>query len=523
MSLPCVIFFALAACGGGSGEPASGNSATASGNSSVVGNLAGTSLPNGGQSPDPDQAADSAPATSTPTAPVTSSPAEPPLSGGGANLPAASPLTKAQFRASSANFPNHDGGIVGWAGDLGDLWRKGMEDEIAAGYPLMRAQMNLEDFIGRDLTTSYLEKLDNGFAAVRSAGGKVILRFLYTSPPTSFMSGTVPDASIDQTLRHIGQLGPVLKKNADVIASMEAGFVGAWGEWHSSGSGLDSNANKAQIKDALLASLPTNRQVLFRYQKDVARWYPTPLTAAGAGTIQSRVGMHNDCFMSNEHDGGTFPNEASRDYVRKMSAHVIYGGETCNFTPKRLTCADIRKEGREYHLNYLNRYGVLSTFRASWKAGGCEQEVLSSVGVRLQLVDIEHSESAPRSGNVDFVLRLKNTGWSRLHDGKHLKLYLVRKDGAGDALVDAVSIETGSFAPKLEADAPDEIAFTVKLPSTLAVGTWGVAVSLRDGANSLANDPRYGLRFANADEPASGRYWNSTHAAFFTGTTLEIR
>src|SRR5690606_18056339 len=206
----------------------------------------------------------------------------------GPNAPQASgvPVEKARFLFSATNFPNHDGGIVGWAGDLADVWQQGLVNEVTAGYPVMRAQINLENFISRDLTSAYLGELDSGFAAVRSVGAKVIVRFLYSSP-ISFDGSPVPDASISQTLRHIAQLGPVLNRNADVIMAMEAGFVGAWGEWHASASGLDSPTNKALIKDALLEAVPANRQVLFRYPVDVSRWYPTPVSAADAGTLKA--------------------------------------------------------------------------------------------------------------------------------------------------------------------------------------------------------------------------------------------
>lgn len=535
MSLPCALLLALSACGvGGSGSlpeaPAAGSPPPA-----LSDNRGGTSLPDGVQPPPSGQA----PMPTSPSGPGSGSGSgsgshpsptdntppsnSPPVNDEEPTGPVTSgPATKAVLKASTRNYPNHDGGIVGWAGDLGDLWEQGMVDEIALGYPLMRAQMSLEDFIGRDLTSTYLSRLDSGFAAVRRAGGKVILRFYYTAPHWSFSSGTVPDASITQVQRHIAQLGPVLQKNSDVIASVEAGFIGAWGEWHSSGSGLTSTTNKELIKNALLSAVPSNRQVLFRYTSDLSRWYPTPVGPGDKGTAKARSGMHNDCILSTPHDGGTFPTEASREYVRKMTAHVIYGGETCALTPQRLSCADILKEGREFHMNYLNRFGTLSQFRESWKAGGCESEVLNSVGVRMHLVEVEHSTSAPLGGKANFTVRLRNTGWSRLHDGKRIKLVFVRTDGAGSAVIDAATIEPGSIAPKLASDTPDRLSFTVQLPADMAVGDWKVGVSLRDAADSLQNDVRYALRFANSDDTAAGQRWDAAYGAFFTGTILSV-
>jgi hypothetical protein len=142
---------------------------------------------------------------------------------------------------------------------------------------------------------------------VREVGIKFIVRFSYndgTSAPN-----TQPDATLAQVLRHIEQLAPILEANKDVIAWFEAGFIGAWGEWHSSTNGLDSDANKAIIRDALLANFPADRFILFRYPGDFIGWHPQPLTEAQAfsGTDQARAGHHNDCFLASDSDFGTYP------------------------------------------------------------------------------------------------------------------------------------------------------------------------------------------------------------------------
>ncbi|HRF98246.1 MAG TPA: DUF4874 domain-containing protein, partial [Aggregatilineales bacterium] len=63
---------------------------------------------------------------------------------------------------------------------------------------------------------------------------------------------------------------PILQNNADVIAFMEIGFVGAWGEWHSSTNVLvDANTGitdgSKAIITSLLQALPPNRMIAMRY------------------------------------------------------------------------------------------------------------------------------------------------------------------------------------------------------------------------------------------------------------------
>ena len=108
----------------------------------------------------------------------------------------------------------------------------------AAGYTLIRSYVRLDVYREQDLPQSLLDALDKALAAVRAAGIKVILRFSYNFGP---YPNSEPDASKPQMLRHIEQLKPALTKNADVIAWMEAGFIGAWGEWHTSTHGIDQS------------------------------------------------------------------------------------------------------------------------------------------------------------------------------------------------------------------------------------------------------------------------------------------
>jgi len=56
-----------------------------------------------------------------------------------------------------------------------------------------------------------------------------VLRFAYEKSNRGVDYGP----TLEWILRHVDQLAPVIRDNADVIYVMQAGFVGAWGEWHS--------------------------------------------------------------------------------------------------------------------------------------------------------------------------------------------------------------------------------------------------------------------------------------------------
>ena len=109
---------------------------------------------------------------------------------------------------------------------------------------------------------------------MRTAGLKAISRFAYNFPQGGSYPYQDPDATRQQVLAHIAQLEPVLRKNADVIAYLEIGFVGAWGEWHSSTNKLVDPEPNSKINDAsraivncLLEALPQERMVAMRYPR----------------------------------------------------------------------------------------------------------------------------------------------------------------------------------------------------------------------------------------------------------------
>ena len=73
-----------------------------------------------------------------------------------------------------------------------------------------------------------MERIQQVFDCAKELGIKLNVRFAYQWG----MSGR-GEASDDVMLAHMKQLRPLLEKNIDVIHVVEAGFLGAWGEWHS--------------------------------------------------------------------------------------------------------------------------------------------------------------------------------------------------------------------------------------------------------------------------------------------------
>lgn len=81
-----------------------------------------------------------------------------------------------------------------------------------------------------------------------------MLRFAYE---TAFMGRAGTGPTLEDVLRHMEQLKPFLAQNTDVIQVVQAGFIGAWSEWHSSFHGLEkTNDSKRTILEKIVWMTP---------------------------------------------------------------------------------------------------------------------------------------------------------------------------------------------------------------------------------------------------------------------------
>lgn len=370
------------------------------------------------------------------------------------------------------------------------------------GFSMARSYIRFDDYRTTDIPASVLTSMEAGFDAARKAGIKVIPRVAY-----NFGIGE-PDAPKSWVLSHIGQLAPVYQKHADVIATMEAGFIGAWGEWHSSTNNLTNPTDRKEILEALLAALPKSRMVLVRTPKDIEEQFPSPLTAAMAWnqSNQARVGHHNDCFLSNETDAGTYsppPVESHKQYLEQMTRFVPVGGETCQVTPSehRSDCPTALLELARFHFTTINSEFYQADLDR-WKTEGCYDEIDRRLGYRFELVQASLPKSAKPGGRFVLEVSLKNVGFGALYNPR--PVFLVLEGGGARHEVELTDVDPRRWAP----GETSTLTLHVELPAGQS-GPKSLALWLPDAAASIASRPEYAVRFANAS------VWNDT-----TGTNV---
>ncbi len=364
-----------------------------------------------------------------------------------------------------------------------------------AGFSLVSSRVSLENFRSRPISSSFLDGLRHGLASVRNSGIKVILRFNYNNG-----NERGNDASIDWIVRHINQLSPILKENADIIFSLQAGFIGAWGEWHSSTHNLDSPGMRKVVVDSILASVPasTNLQIRYPQHKQELMTGASPELDA---KYQSRIGFHNDCILSAPNDL-TYPNgktESLTRYVAEQSVLVLVGGETCRVYPPRTDCKMAMQVFREHHYSYLNNDYDPKVI-AHWKSSGCYDSIRAHLGYRLTLRSASIPDHARRGQQMQLALDIKNTGWAAPISSRELLVDLVGADGKN-----TYRIPLGIYATNLKPGITTW-ANGIHLPADLVPGNYDVYIVAPDPSARLSTRPIYSLPFENPNyEVRTGR------------------
>jgi len=374
----------------------------------------------------------------------------------------------------------------------------------AHGYTLAMRYVRLDRYAHARLPGDFLDRLDGELQSARGAGVKLIVRFAYNR-------SAGPDAPLDIVLEHIAQLAPILRRDADVIAVVQAGFIGQWGEWHNSSNGLLTRAHRAEVLDALLGAVPASRNVVVRAPYWVSDLYPNGVTAETAytGTAVSRLGQHDDCFLAGT--GRVASNgDSERGYIRQVTTFTAMGGETCSVGGLNANngCDAALKELAAYHFDYLNAdYDTHVIDR--WKRQGCYRQISERLGYRYVLRSLTTPGSVRPGQVLGMSLRLVNQGFGKLYNPRPMQLVLV-PDGGGRPTELTIAEDARKVLPDPGAIA--EVPVDEALPAGTPSGRYHLYLRLPDASPDLASDPAYSVRLANAGTWVAGSGLNDLRA-----------
>ncbi|WP_158280764.1 DUF4832 domain-containing protein [Pararcticibacter amylolyticus] len=348
----------------------------------------------------------------------------------------------------------------------------------------------LDSFKDKPIDEAGLSLIQADLQKIRDAGLKAILRFAYTDEIT----GT--DAPYDIIEQHLNQLKPIFEQNKDVISFVQAGFIGAWGEWHSSSNGLATTDNERKVLFKLLEVLPSEIMVQVRTpgQKQAIFNTASPVdqSIAYSADKKARVGHHNDCFMSGGSNYGTYSNvTAEKTYISNDALYIPTGGETCppegGYDP---SCPEGRNEMKLLKWTYLNLDYYQPTLNA-WKSSGCFDEFHRNLGYRLVLLKSKLLGQAVAGQDYSVSISMTNTGYAPLYNYKVTSLVL-----KNTATQNVYSFELPVDIRQCKPSGTFNIDQPVKLAGVSA-GNYDLYLKIADKADNLKNRAEYCVRLAN--------------------------
>lgn len=360
-----------------------------------------------------------------------------------------------------------------------------------------------------------LDVVKSTFDTARNMGMKLVIRFIYNPGPASSTDPLQmnPDVPIDVALSHIEQLKPLLQANSDVIVAVQGGFVGHWGEWHSS-KYMSDNTSRKRIIDALLTAVPKERMIMIRYPRYKQLFYGGPTTDATAynGSDTSRVGYHDDAFLKDELDDGMFKSNTGgvkvttfcdnyptgeaqcwRDFVYKDAKFLPMGGEAGTHATSVSViqgCANTLVQMNNMHWSVINN-GYNKIVLDAWVNQGCMPEIRQRLGYRFVMKKLTVSKQTNPGGVLGFHLELENKGFAAPFNSR--PVFAVLKNNA-TGLIKEIPIPTD---PRRWFSGTHIIDANLIVPSDTPAGTYSLYLWLPDTNSSLRLRSQYSIRMAN--------------------------
>lgn len=357
----------------------------------------------------------------------------------------------------------------------------------------------LKDFIDKPISTDFLQLIRTNLQALREGGAKSIMRFCYSDQ----IDAKEFDAPWSIMENHIQQLAPIFTEFVDVISVLEAGFIGAWGEWYYTTHYIfqpedNQYAPRKKVLDALLKAMPKERMISVRYPKaklkifDLKHNDSITLDQAYNGSDLSRVSAHNDCVFADQDDRGTFGNNRNyRTYWTSESKYYAMGGESC-FLSSYADCQNAIPTLKEYHWSYLNINYHLDVLE-HWRKNGCFGEIERNLGYRFVLDKGEFTKQVEREGILAVRLSLINRGYAAPYNPRDVELIISLE--SDPKIKHSFKLD---YDPRFWfSDVTININEKVKLPSKFKAGKYNLYLNLPDPKETLANKAEFSIRCAN--------------------------
>ena len=391
---------------------------------------------------------------------------------------------------------------------------KVIEHQRKNGVSLLLNIYYLNGFRDRLISGEFLARIKANMEALREGGSKCVLRFAYSSD----INDEPHDAPEELVLQHIEQLKPLLSEYSDVIYVMEAGFVGVWGEWYYTSNfnmwptTLGDYIPRKHVVQALLSALPETRMVSVRTPNFKLKMFnigygdTITMDTAHNGSLLSRISGHNDCFLADSNDMGTFSSNAERSFWESESKYSVMGGETCGLSDYS-TCGNVVAQMENFHWTYLND-GYHQDVLNSWKQDGCMDEIAKRLGYRLVLTEGQFTPKPVAGGKFEAVFTVRNVGFAAPTNPRNVELVFVSESDPEKKYTVPIDSDPRFWF----AGGTYNFAVEYLLPLEMKGEAYTVFLNLPDPEPTLANKAHFSIQLANKDLWDAERGFNRVYS-----------
>lgn len=431
--------------------------------------------------------------------------------------------------------------------ELRELSDKYASDSVS----LSQSYFYLTYLIDKELSEEHFRTMQQYFDELQQQGKKAVLRFAYER---DFMGRSPIGPTGEQILRHLDQLKPFLEKNKDLILVVQAGMIGAWGEWHSSIQGLEnSEETKRAVLEKLLSVVPEEKNVQVRLPefKNLLKDKPE---------LYKRLSFHDDFIVirPDRWDADMHEGTAKFNQIVEESPYLVVDGELpWGFwsvgadpdSPSAGWIIDGMQVARRLFLQHYTSLSVIHNYKEQhannrfdennppeysmivWKKTLITEDSLrrhhlpvsdsyfqkkdgttvernvfdyirDHLGYRIELQSLQLPENLQSGKDNELNLTLINRGFATVF-GEH-PVYFVLIDEKGEVTefpTDANPLDWQPFQPNDSTYTPliHPINLSLTLPPSIPAGEYKLGLWIPDASERLKYNPRYAIRCANGN------------------------
>lgn len=435
---------------------------------------------------------------------------------------------------------------------------------------LAQSYMYLTFLVGKPLTSAHFQTMQSYFDRLRQLGLKAVLRFAYEK---DFMGRSPIGPTLDEALTHLDQLKPFLEKNKALILVVQAGVIGAWGEWHSSIHGLEnSDEAKRAVLEKLLAVVPPEKQIQVRLPE-----FKNLLKDQSEG--YRRLSFHDDFIVirPDRWDGEMHEGTDNFQQIVTESPYLVVDGELpWGFwsvgadpdSPSPGWIIDGMATARRLFLQHYTSLSVIHNYKEQhpnrlfdnahapeysmvvWKKSLITLDSLKAyhmpvsdayfrtkegkavsrnvfdyirdhLGYRLELQQLTMPTKWKKGWSHHVELTLINRGFATVMGNHPVCFVLIDQDGKVTEC--PTMMKSIDWQPHRPGDATytpllQTVSADISLPADFKSGTYRLGFWLPDASDLLRYDARYAIRCANGDTT----WWVSADKAYGVNVLTEV-